>query len=93
MTHETFKNNLRCNLPTIQLTITIIGLISTILAVYITYRLAPLAQSDAVMANEIKQMKAEHPSFINRAEFTQVITRLDKISSRLDQVISIELGR
>ncbi|MDD5407014.1 MAG: hypothetical protein PHE73_08770 [Sulfurovaceae bacterium] len=65
-----FKTCLQQNiLVAVQLTITVIGLISTVLAVYITYRLAPLQQSQIATAKDVDELSIEHKQFAKISDF------------------------
>jgi hypothetical protein len=95
MKHDKIKDNILCHIPrhipTIQLVITVIGLISTILAFYITYRLVPIQKSIEALAEENIEIKEEQKIFVTNKEFQLILTRLDKISSRLDNIIFVKL--
>lgn len=65
--------------------------------VYITSQLTPLATNIAILASEVKANDdrdgREHAEFVTHQEFSQVVSRLDKISARLDDVVRILINK
>lgn len=84
-------------LQAIALGITIVTTCGSIIGLYfvlsIAHTLAPLEKNIAVMASQletdINKDNTEHPTFVTKDEFTQVVTRIDHISTRVDQIYSI----
>ena len=84
----------------VQLFITLGAVALALFNIYLATKLYPLAESDlkqqaslAVMAQEVADLQKDNADDVSTAEFNQVVTRLDRISSRLDQVYSIVANR
>jgi hypothetical protein len=71
----------------------LVGVIVVVLNLWLASKLAPLAQDIALIKTEVYANGEEHKSFVTEAAFNQVVIRLDKISNRVDEVISILLSQ
>jgi hypothetical protein len=77
----------------IPLLIQMVGVVIVILNVWLAVKLAPIAQDVSVMQTKVNALEKEEEKHVNHDEFTQVVTRLDKISGRVDEVINILMKR
>lgn len=66
------------------------------LNLYSYSKLAPVEQNLAVMAQEVNDLQKavetvslQHNNLVQKAEFDQVVTRIDHISNRVDSIYSI----
>lgn len=72
------------------------GLSLGVLNLYSYSKLAPIEQKFAVMAQEVNDLQKavetislQHNNLVQKAEFDQVVTRIDHISNRVDSIYSI----
>lgn len=98
------KSAKRNPLQAIALGITILITLGNILGLYfiltITNTLAPLEKNISVMAEEMSGVKSQisilqdqHTTFVTKDTLSQIVTRLDHISARLDAVYNIVASR
>lgn len=87
-THEeTIKTFLQKN--ALQLTVQVVGLIVVIANMWIAYSISPLRQDIALIKQQVMANEKAHEKFITDNELDLLITRIDKLSDRVDEVISI----
>lgn len=72
------------------------GILIIIINLWAGFKLRPIEQNLAVMAKDISSVQqqvnaiqAQHSDFVTKETFDQVVTRIDHISNRVDQIYSI----
>jgi hypothetical protein len=90
MAHEPLKDYLTKN--SLPILLQVLSVASLILALYITTRLAPLAQDLAVISQRVEANERldqnQHPAFVTHEEIErEITTRLDRIESKVDALI------
>ena len=89
------KNNTFFKINAVQtftVTISVVGLIVAVANVWLVANLSSIKSDISVIAQKIDNNNdmdvREHNMFVTHAQEQQIIDRLDKISSRLDMVLS-----
>lgn len=72
------------------------GILVVLANLWLVSKLAPMEQSIAVMAQEISEIKShvsaiesQHVGFVTKDTFNVLVTRIDHISNRVDQIYGL----